>query len=134
MRLARPLQLYFDLEGDRRRRVGELLEMTELSRSPAGRMPDELSGAQKHRVAPAMALRAEPDLIICDEITSALDQLIQESVLRLLERLQKSFDTTYLFITHDRATMQAIADGVMVTQVDFGPSSATASRFITARK
>ncbi|RDD60954.1 ABC transporter ATP-binding protein [Ferruginivarius sediminum] len=113
--IGRPLQFYLGLTGRKRReRVKELLEMTELDERYLDRYPAELSGGQKQRVCIARALAAEPDLIICDEVTSALDQLVAEHVLRLLLRLQRELKVSYLFITHDLATVNAIADDVVV--------------------
>ncbi|ROL65593.1 ABC transporter [Pseudomonas protegens] len=116
--LGRPLSFYLGLKGAAlRARVGELLEMIELD--PATfmeRRPGELSGGQKQRLCIARALAAEPQVIICDEVTSALDQLVAEGVLKLLDRLQRQLGVAYLFITHDVATVRAIADQVLVMQ------------------
>lgn len=116
--LGRPLSFYLGLKGRAlRARVGELLEMIELD--PATymeRQPRELSGGQKQRICIARALAAEPQLIICDEVTSALDQLVAEGVLKLLDRIQRQLGVAYLFITHDVATVRAIADQVLVMQ------------------
>lgn len=97
-------------------RVAEVLKMMELDTSLLNRYPSELSGGQKQRVAIARALVAEPRLIICDEITSALDQLVQEEILKVLTRLQQELKLTILFITHDLTAVRAIADQVVVMQ------------------
>ena len=98
-------------------RVDELLDLIELD--PANyynRYPTELSGGQKQRIGIARALAAEPTFIICDEITSALDQLVAEGILRLLDKLQDELNLAYMFITHDLATVRSIADEVVVMQ------------------
>lgn len=114
--IGRPLSFYLGMSGSRKeKRVHELLEMIELEPSQfIERLPGELSGGQKQRVCIARALAAEPDFIICDEVTSALDQLVAEGILRLLDRLQKELNLAYMFITHDLATVRAIADEVVV--------------------
>jgi len=113
--LGRPLQRHFGLDGAaRRRRIAELLEMIELDERFLGRFPGELSGGQKQRVCIARALAVTPDLIICDEVTSALDQIVAEGILKLLLRLQKELNVSYLYITHDLATVKAIADWIVV--------------------
>jgi peptide/nickel transport system ATP-binding protein len=88
--------------------------MIELDETFMDRLPSELSGGQKQRVCIARALAAEPELIICDEVTSALDQIVQEGILKLLLKLQQEFNISYLFITHDIATVKAIADQIVV--------------------
>jgi len=98
------------------RRVAELLETVELPQRCLTSFPSELSGGQKQRVSIARAIAADPDVFICDEITSALDQLVQEQILKLLLRLQKELGKSYIFITHDIATVNAIADEVVVMQ------------------
>jgi len=113
--IGRPLEFYLGLRGrDQERRVIELLEMIELDASFYDRLPDELSGGQKQRICIARALAAKPDIIICDEVTSALDQIVQEGILNLLQRLQDEFGIAYLFITHDIATVRAISDEIVV--------------------
>ena len=88
--------------------------MVELPAAYMQRYPSELSGGEKQRICIARALAADPDLIICDEVTSALDQLVAEGVLQLLQRLQNELGVSYLFITHDLATVKAIADEIIV--------------------
>ena len=91
----------------------EYLEKVGL-RDWASHMPSELSGGQKQRIGIARALAAEPQFIICDEVTSALDQLVAEGILRLLSDLQDELNLAYMFITHDLATVRSIADEVVV--------------------
>lgn len=113
--IARPLEFYLGLKGAQRdRRIGELMHMVEMSETYLDRLPAELSGGQKQRVCIARALAADPELIICDEITSALDQIVQEEILKLLIRLQRELGMSYIFITHDIATVRAIADEIVV--------------------
>ncbi len=114
--IGRPLTFYSGLHGRRREdRVRELLNMVELEPEEfIDRYPAELSGGQKQRVCIARALAAQPDLIICDEVTSALDQLVAERVLQLLQRLQDELGVSYMFITHDFATVRAISDEIVV--------------------
>jgi peptide/nickel transport system ATP-binding protein len=113
--LGRPLDFYFGLKGkEKTDRIAELLAMTELPSSYMGKYPRQLSGGEKQRICIARALAAEPDLIICDEITSALDQLVAAEILKLLVRLQNETQAAYIFITHDLSTVRAIADEVVV--------------------
>ena len=126
--IGRPLTFYFGLKGEERRhRVIELLDQIEMGEPFADRYPAELSGGQKQRVCIARALAAKPKLIICDEPTSALDPLVAEGVLELLMGLQRETGVSYLFITHDIATVRAIADSIAVMYkgrvVRFGPKS-----------
>ena len=113
--IGRPLEFYHGLRSRQRdQRVVELLEMIELDESFIDRLPDELSGGQKQRICIARALAADPEIIICDEVTSALDQIVQEGILQLLLRLQQEFNITYLFISHDIAVVRAISDEIVV--------------------
>ncbi|MCV6602545.1 MAG: ABC transporter ATP-binding protein [Cohaesibacter sp.] len=125
--IGRPVQFYLGLRGkDRLERVRALLDEIELEPDLyINRLPSELSGGQKQRIGIARALAAEPEFIICDEVTSALDQLVAEGILKLLSKVQKDFGLAYMFITHDLATVRAIADEVVVMQqgkvVEAGP-------------
>ena len=113
--IGRPITFYNDTTGPAvEKRVVELLEMIELDESFIDRLPGELSGGQKQRICIARALAAEPEVIICDEVTSALDQIVQEGILKLLLRLQAEFNITYIFITHDIAVVRAISDEIVV--------------------
>ena len=113
--IGRPLEFYFGLKGaEKRARIIELLDEIELGEAYIDRYPAELSGGQKQRVCIARALAAKPKLIICDEVTSALDPLVADGILKLLLELQKIEDVAYLFITHDLATVKAIADSIAV--------------------
>jgi len=113
--IGRPLEFYHGLSGMQKQdRVLELLKMIELDESFYDRFPSELSGGQKQRVCIARALAADPEIIICDEVTSALDQIVQEGILKLLLNLQKDYNITYLFITHDIAVVNAISDEIVV--------------------
>ena len=114
--VGRPVGFYLGLGGKARtERVRELLHAIEMEPDAyIDRRPGELSGGQKQRIGIARALAAGPDLIICDEVTSALDQLVAEEILKLLDRLQREMNLAYMFITHDIATVRAIADEVVV--------------------
>ena len=113
--IGRPLEFYLRMHGTQKKaRIAELLQQIELTADFGDRHPGQLSGGEKQRVCIARALAAEPDLIICDEVTSALDQLVAEGILELLQRLQNELGVSYLFITHDLATVRAIADDIVV--------------------
>ena len=125
--IGRPVEFYMGLKGaQKRERVRELLNEIEMEPDQFyHRLPSELSGGQKQRIGIARALAAEPKFIICDEVTSALDQLVAEGILRLLARLQDTLGLSYMFITHDLATVRSIADEVVVMKdgrvVEKGP-------------
>ena len=127
--IARPVQFYLGLTGaEKRAKVDALLEQIEMEPDQYyNRLPSELSGGQKQRIGIARALAAEPKFIICDEVTSALDQLVAEGILRLLAQLQDKLSLSYMFITHDLATVKAIADEVVVMKdgrvVEQGPKA-----------
>ena len=126
--IGRPLEFYFGMRGEeKRRRVQELLDQIEMGKGFIDRYPAELSGGQKQRVCIARALAAKPKLIICDEVTSALDPLVADGILKLLLDLQAQEGVAYLFITHDLATVKAIADSIAVMYrgkvVRYGPKT-----------
>ena len=127
--IGRPVQFYSGLTGSaKRKRVEELLAQIELEPGQyIDRLPSELSGGQKQRIGIARALAAEPQFIICDEVTSALDQLVAEGILKLLAQLQDDLGLSYMFITHDLATVRAISDDVVVMKdgrvVEQGPKA-----------
>lgn len=113
--IGRSLSVFRNLSSnDRQREIVRLLDRIELGASFIDRLPAELSGGQKQRVCLARALAASPELIICDEVTSALDQVVQEGILKLLGGLQAETGLSYMFITHDINTVRAIADEVIV--------------------
>ena len=126
--IGRPLEFYFGSSGKAiDERVLELLQLIELDASFIDRFPSELSGGQKQRICIARALAADPEVIICDEVTSALDQIVQKGILELLLRLQDELGISYVFITHDIATVRAISDEIVVmfqgAVVEQGPKS-----------
>jgi peptide/nickel transport system ATP-binding protein len=116
--IGRPLEFYLGYKGRKRDdRVKEILSRIGLEPSAfLDRLPGELSGGQKQRIGIARALAAEPRLLICDEVTSALDQLVAESILKLLDDIQRATGLSYLFITHDLTCVRAIADEVIVME------------------
>lgn len=128
--IGRPVEFYMGLTGTaKRKRVEDLLNILELEPNQyIDRLPSELSGGQKQRIGIGRALAAEPKFIICDEVTSALDQLVAEGILRTLAKLQDEFNLAYMFITHDLATVKSIADEVVVMKegrvVEAGPKDA----------
>ena len=113
--LGRPLEFYLGLKGkEKRRRIVELLEMVELSQDFAGRYPEELSGGQKQRVNLARALAASPEVLLCDEVISALDSIVGANVIELLKRLRKQTGVSFVFISHDLSTVASFADEIVV--------------------
>jgi peptide/nickel transport system ATP-binding protein len=113
--LARPLQLYLGLKGEALdKRIAKLLDLVQLPQSCAKRLPGGLSGGQKQRVNLARALAAEPDLILCDEVTSALDTVVGAAILDLLAQLRKDLGVSYMFISHDLNTVRAVCDDIVV--------------------
>ena len=126
--IGRPMEFYFGLsEVPRRQEVNRLLDLIGLPHDIADRLPGALSGGQKQRVCIARALAAQPELIICDEVTSALDPLVAEDILRLLRRLQDELGLSYLFITHDLGVVRRLADRTLVMQrgkiIEQGPTA-----------
>ena len=114
--LDQPLRLYFPKmnRDERRERQIELLERVRLDGRYRLRYPGQMSGGEKQRVAIARAFAADPEVVLCDEVTSALDVSVQAAVLDLLADLQRERNTTYIFISHDLAVVKAIADRVAV--------------------
>ena len=127
--LGQPLRLYFGLKGDKlRARATELLETVRLGAHYLDRRPGQLSGGEKQRVAIARAFAAAPDIVLCDEITSALDVSVQAAVLELLNDLKARHQTTFVFVSHDLTVVRALADRVAVLYqgrlCEIGPAAA----------
>ncbi len=113
--LGRPLEFYLGLKGkEKRRRIMELLDMVELPQDFAGRYPEELSGGQKQRVNLARALAASPEVLLCDEVISALDSIVGANVIELLKRLRQQTGVSFVFISHDLSTVASFADEIVV--------------------
>ena len=130
--LGRPVEFYHGLKGEeKRRRVGELLQMVELPQEFAGRYPEELSGGQKQRINLARALAASPEVLLCDEVISALDSIVGANVIELLKRLRKQTGVSFVFISHDLSTVASFADQIVVLYagrvVEQGPTNAVLS-------
>ncbi len=125
--LSQPLKLYFGLSGEAlERRSAEILDRVRLGAHYLDRLPSQLSGGEKQRVAIARAFAADPDLVLCDEVTSALDVSVQAAVLDLLNELKETQGTTYVFVSHDLAVVKALSDRVAVLYqgrlCEIGPS------------
>lgn len=113
--LGRPLTFYHGLKGDaRQRRIADMLDLVKLPGDVAGRRCGELSGGQKQRINLARALAAEPELILCDEVTSALDTVVGAAILDLLVELRKELGVSYMFISHDISTVRSLCDDILV--------------------
>lgn len=123
--LGRVLRFYHGTRGAKAdRRVAELLDLIRLPATVANRRCSELSGGQKQRVNLARALAADPDIILCDEVTSALDTVVRGAILDLLADLRRDLGVAYMFISHDIATVKALCDEIVVlykgTRVESG--------------
>ena len=115
--LARPIKLYFGSSDEAiRQQVDEILTRVNLPLAYRTRYPGQLSGGEKQRIAIARALVAKPDLILCDEITSALDVSVQASIIKLLLRLRQESQLAILFVSHDLAVVDVLADQVVVLE------------------
>ncbi len=113
--LGRPLEFYLGLKGsEKRQRVTELLQMVELPSEFANRYPQELSGGQKQRVNLGRALAANSEILLCDEVTSALDSIVGTNILELLKGLRRDLGVSFVFISHDLSTVASFADEVVV--------------------
>ncbi|WP_434051906.1 MAG: ABC transporter ATP-binding protein [Roseibium sp.] len=125
--IGRPLEFYLGLKGKKKRsRVNELLQLVDLTPEFASRYPDALSGGQKQRVNLARSLAADPEIILCDEVTSALDTIVGGNVIALLKRLQREIGVSIVFISHDLSTVASLASDVVVMNkgqiVENGPT------------
>ena len=113
--IGRPVEFYLGLRGEeKRRRIRDLLEMVELPYEFAGRYPEELSGGQKQRINLARALAADPKVLLCDEVTSALDTIVGANVIQLLRSLKDRTGLSFVFISHDLSTVSSFADQIVV--------------------
>ena len=125
--LEQPLRLYFGLTGQPLHdRSVDILDRVRLGAHYLDRLPSQLSGGEKQRIAIARAFAADPDIVLCDEVTSALDVSVQAAVLDLLNELKEKQGTTYVFVSHDLAVVKALSDRVAVLYqgrlCEIGPS------------
>ncbi len=113
--LGRPLEFYRGIKGkERREEVAKLLRLVELPVEFESRFPSELSGGQKQRVNMARALAANPEIMLCDEVTSALDSIVSSNVIKLLKKLRDQTGVSFVFISHDLSTVGSFADEIVV--------------------
>ena len=112
--IGRPLELAGARGAEKRKKIGEVLEMVDLQPEFAARFPHELSGGQKQRVNLARALAAGPEVVLCDEVTSALDTIVSANVIELLKRLRRDIGVSFVFISHDLSTVASFADEIVV--------------------
>jgi len=113
--LGRPLEFYHGLTGkEKHAKVAEILEMVELPAEFASRYPMELSGGQKQRINMARSLAAKPEVMLCDEVTSALDSIVGANVIKLLTNLRDKTGVSFVFISHDLSTVASFADEIVV--------------------
>ncbi len=113
--LGRPLEFYRGIKGrERREEVAKLLDLVELPSDFESRYPSELSGGQKQRVNMARALAANPEVMLCDEVTSALDSIVSSNVIKLLKKLRDKTGVSFVFISHDLSTVGSFADEIVV--------------------
>ena len=130
--IGRPLAFYGGLEGRAKTaRVREILRLVDLPEAFESRLPAELSGGQKQRVNLARALAAEPEVLLCDEVTSALDTIVAANIVSLLERLRDELGVSYLFISHDLATVAAFSDEIVVLYGGLVVETGTAAEVLT---
>ena len=113
--LGRPLEFYQGIKGkERRQKVAELLDLVELPIEFESRLPSELSGGQKQRINLARSLAAKPEVVLCDEVTSALDSIVGANVISLLKKLRDLTGVSFVFISHDLSTVASFADEIVV--------------------
>jgi peptide/nickel transport system ATP-binding protein len=113
--IGRPLEFYHGLTGRKKHaKVAEILEMVELPAAFANRYPAELSGGQKQRINLARSLAANPEVMLCDEVTSALDSIVGANVIKLLSNLRNKTGVSFVFISHDLSTVSSFADEIVV--------------------